>query len=368
MFVAGLEQIPFGPAALFSRDAESGLLLRARKTQDRTGRPLDREASYFLQHYALVREPSCVMIASGIHAGPGEPVFGSSQRRRCDGLIVVRPGLLRYLNYHGAGVHYQGHFERCRLRRSDDEELTLDEDTVEEDRFRQDLARALSTAAGGGRLRFEYEAVYACEFTHRQHFEYEDRQYGTVAALLRRAFPTESIVTPAYTPRWTQAGLCKAILAGRIQGFVALEGGRETKNDVASHLFSFLPQRCAIRPEEIGRQTKQHIADADPHRLPEDAVLRFCQNRCQTMTKRYFDTGNGNGPAVISTHLLAWLIEERGLKHFEIVHFAQYVFRDYFRSFLWHLLQSRHEEKQKPEGGSELTSMVLKLIANGFFG
>lgn len=121
---------------------------------------------------------------------------------------------------------------------------------------------------------------------------------------------------------FTRKALLKKVMDGQLDGFIGLRGGRETKQDKLSKLFSFVPQRSRVGLHEIGDATRMQIESLYEAR-DAPRVLQKYSERQYTLTKRYADYDNA-GLLVMSSELFRWLVKERGLDGFDVVHFLAY--------------------------------------------
>ena len=70
----------------------------------------------WVQWYMLeVAPPEALLCASNLHAGPGQLTFGRNWREKADLTVVLKPGKIRFLNFHGGYYHYRGHTPDCAL-------------------------------------------------------------------------------------------------------------------------------------------------------------------------------------------------------------------------------------------------------------
>ena len=159
------------------------------------------------------------------------------------------------------------------------------------------------------------------------------------------------------------------ILSGELTGFVVFKGGNETKRDKVSRLFSFIPQRCKVRPDEVGKVTRDQISSLYGEENAEKELKKHL-NKFFTITKGYADSDSG-GVTAMSTTLFRWLVKHRGLRNFEIVHFLAYRYRSYLKEWLEPMLLERQKLKEqikKGVPGTKVTSEIMKLICNSFYG
>ena len=367
-----MDDIPFGPGVLYSGEGANRCrhLTRLASSEDVHGNALDRQASLFIQYLALERFPNAKLVASGIHAGPGEICFGADRRQRADVTLVPEWGRILVANYHGGFWHYHGHFKRCPLDAGGG--VVMEPDTVKADVFKTGYAKALSAVAkrGAGRAIFEYRAFVECDFFHGRR-SFKARKTGKTYTQLRHLLQAEhgqDAVLGSDKAAWGSDELVKAIVEEEVHGFVAVAGGRETVRDKVSHLFSFVPQRSTVSADEVGEATRRQIdALYGPGSAKAASVLEDYTQRAFTLTKSYADL-RGAGVLVMSTTLFRWLLQHRAFSGFEIRHFLAYAYRDYLQPYLLNNLRARQAERAKPGGGSALMSEALKLISNSYYG
>ena len=92
------------------------VLSRLHHSEEVHSNVLDRQASVFLQYLMLEKFPNAKLVASGIHAGPGEVTFGADRRQRADATVITDWGRILVVNFHGGFWHYHGHFANCPRR------------------------------------------------------------------------------------------------------------------------------------------------------------------------------------------------------------------------------------------------------------
>ena len=193
------------------------------------------------------------------------------------------------------------------------------------------------------------------------------KQYKSLEELLENEHPEDSVLGYRFQSiRYEQ--MVPKILSKELTGFVVFKGGEESKKDKVSRLFSFIPQRCKVKPEEVGQVTKDQIKSLYGEERA-DKEMRKHLEKFFTLTKSYADSSGG--VTAMSTSLFRWLIKHRGLKNFRIVHFLAYRYRNYLKDWLEPMLLQRQKLKvQIKEGvpGTKVTSEILKLISNAFYG
>ena len=190
------------------------------------------------------------------------------------------------------------------------------------------------------------------------------KEYKTIRELLRQEYPVDSILG-FQTHTYTQQSALEGIMNGNVEGFVAIEGGRETARDKVSKLFSFVPQRGRVRASEIGAVTRKQLSALHGERA--EKMLRDLCSKSYTLTKSYADFER-SGVVAMSTWLLRWLVEKRKFRDFKIAHLLRYRHRSYLASYLVPKLLKRESVKERIARGEThlaLESEILKLLLNG---
>lgn len=119
------------------------------------------------------------------------------------------------------------------------------------------------------------------------------------------------------------------ITRGEIDGFVTITGGVECVMDAAGDHFGYAMQRNRVDPAELGEGfdllCRQNVRDRWPgleDDVFEEKVKEYKSQKCNqdiTMTRRNFQN-----TITISMRYLKWLIKERGLAHFSLLHVYAY--------------------------------------------
>ena len=185
--------------------------------------------------------------------------------------------------------------------------------------------------------------------------------------LLEREHPKDSVLGYKFSAI-RQKDVFPKIMSEELQGFVVFKNGEECAKDKVSRLFSFIPQRCKVREEEVGQVTKDQMVSLHG-KDKADKELKKHINKFFTLTKSYADS-NG-GVTVMSTTLFRWLVEKRQLSNFHIVHFLAYRYKNYLKEWLEPMLLRRQALKKKiseGESGLKVTSEIMKLLLNAFYG
>jgi hypothetical protein len=368
----------------------------------------------YLSHEA---RPESVLVFSGYHSGGGQLTFGPDRRRRADVALAIGDGsgrrTLEFHNYHGGAFHlpssYGGHLRDCpRARqagaggfraqgmsrsvaeslarlsaaRGDGEMCPAEEEESpslerDADALKEAYARALTRVAPD-RLAVAYAATFECDFLHRERVEIPGIRH--VASRQTPAGGPAQLMWPEEgqdlgegeerLPPWnwpppktsvSEAELVRSVVAGErtYEGFVVIAGGRETARDLPEGTFGFCHQRC--RAPVVGEFTAfqgREMEDLD------DASMKRSRDNEYTMTRRSFHDGG----ETISTPYLQFLVRERGLVDFRILHFVHYPLRLYIRPFVTSFLQRRWDISRRNKAGDvrpedSLMSSCLKLVS-----
>lgn len=364
-----------------------GDIVLTRMKENGPYKSMDAQESLFCQMMVLeVFEKECFRVFSDWHAGPGQMAFGSDRRQRADlTLINKRKKIteIKHYNYHGMIYHNTGnHIPSC----PEFEGGSYAPDTM--DYIKTELAKFM---CGVDKLiQFTYEAVNECDFFHKgmpdpsklnKHYEgrlssESKSKYKGVRDFLKREKKTDSVLGLG-TNSFSQRDLVRRIVNSKpnsegneFGGFVYISGGRETAgnfkpSNLDSSAFSFCHQRTVVKEKELGGFTKMQSEMLHERGLAGHE--KYIES-CQTVLKKTFPREG----ELIGLDYFRFLVTERGLKDYKILHFLFYRHKMYMTPFLNGLLQQRHNIK-KAGGGKIpqeflLKSNCLKLIPNSIYG
>ncbi len=377
-----MQELPYGTGSLYVTDPANPHLL---KRENRSLNATERAEAVAVQYLALgvherfIRLPASqhkpVRIFSSIHTGPGQQVFGYTEKQRADLTLVFdlsesssteKRIELHYFNYHGYHWHYEGHMDACPSTESRYESMKIVPQSQLMDNFRYAYAEAMSQVFPG-HVTFHYHVVYECELVHGIPVDsiLEPRSgkcYYNAQELLAAEMSEDFYLPP---PRqqlfFNKENLVSEIAKGQIDGFVTLRGGREARLEpTVSQHFGFCVQNFAPQPDQVSEYTKEQIARY--YNLPgEEQVDNFLLKQ----PPRTLNSTTFHSEETVSTNYLRWLMKERQFCDFEITHFLWYKFGHHSRKFIEPLLQLRHEMKKE---GNLPAAEVLKLILNGAYG
>jgi hypothetical protein len=146
-------------------------------------------------------------------------------------------------------------------------------------------------------------------------------------------------------------------------GFVVVAGGRETLtgDGVLPKQFGFCHQRCRLTPDQLGDFTRMQAIMMHGPKEADKELHRLLAN-LGTLAK----TGFHEGGELLTLDYARFLVRERGLKDFRVLHVMLYKTRHYLTQFFEMLLQLRHELLKVPN--SELSRLLLKLAGNSVYG
>lgn len=395
VFFPELRDIPYGTGSLYVQSEKN-----PRETLRKESRALnvtEREEAVVVQYLTLgghtkythlpaTRRPDRIM--SGIHAGPGQIVFGYTNKQRADLTMAFRrqphqdptttPVVqLFFHNFHGYHWHYEGHMPGCRSIEGMYRSFDIHVETARMDSFRRAYAAAMS-AVCPEQVTFAYDVSYSCEWFHDVPLPSLDesgdgnnkKTYCNITELLVAEREKEFYQPPPPKQEYLKTDvLVRDIVAGKIEGFVTLRGGRERgkkserrKNPLstlARDHFGFCVQNYAPRKDQISEYTKTQIGEY--YGLDEEGVDKFLDKQ----PSRTLNSTTFHSEETISTAYLRWLIVHRGFVDFEITHFLWYKFAAHPRSFIEPLLQLRHRLKKE---GNIAAAEAVKLIVNSDYG
>ena len=85
------------------------------KTQEIYRNQMRMLGNVWAQYQALEKFPDAKLVASQIHAGPGEIPFGKNHKHGVDLTVVEDWGVITMKQFHGGYFHYAGHVDDCDL-------------------------------------------------------------------------------------------------------------------------------------------------------------------------------------------------------------------------------------------------------------
>ena len=413
--------MPYGEGALYG-DARGGkgvgesVFRRLDRQRDSTARTSCMESlwsQYVASGRAEGRVPFRVM--GNFFAGPGQLSTCNSVGRRADLTVVERPGKIVFRQFHGLRAHGLGHRASCRrynpavddvdpderieaaggeLSDSDDDDEWSDEDEAwSEDEFEEefevggsrtyDPVRAGKTAEGD-ELLIRYcralndacrKAGFPVEFDHRVEYEcdyFHDNEIEPGRTDLRKLLEEElgdDCLVGFRESSFTESELLRRILFDDdFGGFCTIRGGYEAREDTAALMHAFLHTHQRPRgvdelgeyAVEVRRQELGLVTSAEARQKLEKELAR---RPALTMVRRSY------GPDTLTTmsmENLRFLVRERHLTGFRLVHAARYNLRTWHHQLVADMLQRRWELKKT--GAGMLAEKTCKLFLNSGFG
>jgi hypothetical protein len=217
---------------------------------------------------------------------------------------------------------------------------------------------------------FTYSRSFACDWMHgqllpsfNQSESKEPKFFYNIVEQLAAERSDDFYDPPSVTQKYfDKKKLVQDIVAGRLDGFVTLRGGRERgegsrKSPINN--FGFCVQNYAPSRDQISQYTKEQIAEF--HGLDEEGVSKYLSRQpARTLNSTTF-----HSEETISSAYLRWLVKKRNFCDFDITHFLWYRFDSHPREFIEPLLQRRHKLKQE---GNIAAAEAIKLIVNSDYG
>ena len=328
---------------------------------------MDSPESLWVQYLALQEYPDAMRLFSHWTVGPGQISAGYERRRRLDCLVVERPGTFVMSNFH-EDSHYRGHKDNCRLneavnfdpvgtRRNSDSELSSEEEeeveeggnrgvfrltekTAEGNSILRDYAEIMNEAVRKARLadqayprlEFKVRLDYECDFLHGKTFETSEGKKVRLKKWLKKKFP-DSHVGFKMNPLTEKELLRRLLTSPSLGGFVVIKGGREKREDTTSSLMGFcLTKHQTKDVSELGKFALRlacQAGDLDPdkpsdRRKARQRLERACRTRRLTMCNKSF---GDETHSTLSLQQLRFLVRERGLRDFSLVHYLHYDYR-----------------------------------------
>lgn len=414
--------MPYGEAALYG-DARGGAgageskFRRLDRLRDRTLRTSSME-SLWSQYVASGRTGRKVplRVMGNFFAGPGQISTCNSVGRRADLTVVEEPGRIVFRQFHGLRSHGLTHRPSCRRfnpaeddvdpeerdwtpeeqsSASEDEEDETDyenwsEDVSDEEEeepvgrgssFERRLARrtlwndellirycrTLNDACreAGLDVRFDHKIEYECDYFHRNEIE---PGHADLRELLEEQMGDECALG-FREEEFTESELLRRLLFDEdFGGFVTIRGGFESRDDTAALMHAFLHTNQKPRGvDELGqyavdvRRQELGLTSADEARTNLEKELR--RKAPLTLVRRSY------GPDALTTmsaENLRFLVRERHLTRFRLVHVARYHLRGWHHGLIADMLQRRWELKKA--GAGTLAEKTCKLFLNSGFG
>jgi hypothetical protein len=417
-----LAGLPFGNGVLFNLDERDGKYKKLPVAEDKKSCLMNTQESIFCQ-YLSYRNPEAQFVFSNFHAGPGQVVFGNNDKRRVDCTLVFPPGSVvrdregrptgrvrrrqevRYVNYHSNFCHYNNdHRQYCPVGLAEEQAMDdsgcmrvrpiLDEDnicrieaalandfknedTVSSDHFSreyaQQMARVRPSRDHEG-LKVVYEIYTECElFCHPRVNAVSsndgERAYPSIRELLLKEFKNSTVLN-SKRKVLTYDEIMEMVFNHEDSddfGFVLITGGEETADDKLQKLkLGFCLQRDYPKLDRIGAFTRFQNEAANEAGYNYVPLEERCKTK-QTFAKMGFHQGG----ETLSLPYFKWLVQERKLKNFKILHFVHFKRKDFLTSWYDDKLQVRHEFRRGIGQAKEINSsaaLCLKLILNANYG
>ena len=376
--VAEMEELPYGTGSLYVEDEKNPHLL---KQETRALNATERAESVAIQfllfgghtrYTGFKQKP--MRVFSSVHTGPGQLVFGYSEKQRADLMLAFQREdvtsknkskmELHFFNYHGYHWHYDGHMDECPSTDDRYTSMFVHKDSQLKDNFRFAYATAMSRVFKQN-VTFHYHVIYECELVHGipvPSILQPGKTFFSAQELLAEEMPDDFYLPPPPTKKiYNKETLISDIACGKVDGFVTLRGGREARQEpTVCNNFGFCVQNYAPQPSELSRHTKNQIASYYGLKTEKEVDNFLLKQAPRTLNSTTF-----HSEETISTNYLRWLMQERDFVDFQITHFLWYKFGHQSRRFIEPLLQLRHEMKKE---GNLPAAEVLKLILNGAYG
>ncbi len=419
--------MPYGEGALYG-DSRGGngvgesTFRRLDRQRDRTARTSCME-SLWSQYVASGRAEGKVpfRVMGNFFAGPGQISTCNSVGRRADLTVVEQPGKIVFRQFHGLHAHGLGHRASCRRYNpavddvdpdyneripSDDVESVGGESTDKdewsdavadeawsEDEFEEEIevvgsktydrcrarktarddelliryCRALNDACqkAGFPVEFGHRIEYECDYFHNNEIE---PGRTDLRKLLEEELGDECLVGFREST-FTESELLRRILFdGDFGGFCTIRGGFESREDTAALMHAFLHTHQRPRGvDELGEYAvevrRQELGLVTSGEARQKLGKEIKRRPALTMVRRSY------GPDTLTTmsmENLRFLVKERHLTGFRLVHVARYNLRTWHHQLVADMLQRRWELKKT--GAGMLAEKTCKLFLNSGFG
>ena len=382
---SALFDLPFGPGILTYKCQDDDNLSTT-KIYDRHSQYLmNSSESKVVQYLSLVRYPEAMRVYSQYHSGPGQICYSKSFKKRVDLTLVMRPGVLKIIQYHDTYSHVNkksSHDLACKFNR-DGKQLDYNRETLLSDDQNYRYAKWISEKVPN--LKITYEVLNECQFFHDNPLP-ENPNYTSPIEYLRKFHPKDCL----FKPEWLEIGqtiepsfiLDKILNTKECEAsFVVVRAGaKECVDDEVSQLFGFCLQKNSPSTEEIGPEAKKLAIDIVSKRVVQregEDVINYERRVLQAADKYLTDRLKTNftltrksfkSDQCLPVAYFKFLVEKRKLlPSVQILHYLHYEGRDYAAPYMKRLLQSRHDLILAGLKNS-LSSQVDKLQANTAYG
>lgn len=329
----------------------------------------NRTESLAVQYFALEKYPDSVRTYTYQHSGCGQIQLGPTAKRHVDQVLVFdTPDGVEWLciNIHEFGSHCVGplgHKAECKRYKGVDP--TFNEDTKMLDRFNTAYCEHITRS---GFVRMKYSVMTECDLWHGNALKVAskgelqidqlscqassvlldstktDKEFVRMTSpenkeefktMMFRLQPEDFVARQNFmTGIKTESDMLNHITRSEIDGFVTICGGVELADDLASQSMAYCISRSLPQPDELGEGFYILCRQMAREKFPwlegealEERTREIMEKRCSsriTMTRKNFPH-----PVTISMSYLRWLIKERKLSHFSILHVYAYRYVDF---------------------------------------
>ena len=374
--------LPFGSSCFYVRSRKTGNLEPVSKVFDPSIGCFEREEALFCQFMNYGSFPEALNVASAFNAGPGQLPFGRGKWPA--DLTLSLPGQERSLplsldtrkesrdwskrtvavfNYHGFYHNdNRGHQSWCQQHTGDEDgDLRFNDETNEEDSLLRDYAQAMSSVHEG--LDFTYTVLTPCSFFHGNPLPgvQGENSHCSLRKYLEKEHGDKCVFTRRYENGVGESKLVSDIVAEKVEGFITIEGGEESCKDTASWSFAFCHTRDNQSVSELGSQALSIFAERfGGDKDKGEKMLRKRLSASQaTLTRKHF-----SGLNTISSAFFRFLVKERRLTNFKVVHFMECAVRHFLTPWVLNLLENRWKIKKGLMGKVDCSEFALKIILN----
>jgi hypothetical protein len=199
--------------------------------------------------------------------------------------------------------------------------------------------------------------------------------YTSVNKLLREKYPDDSVLAPSERVLDREKLVAdltsddEATWAPYAGCFVSIRGGKETSRDAFAANTGLCFQRAPPSRSGTGRELGPYARKICAWTVGEtdaDSYLRKRSSVPLTLARRSFPSDGQ--VSTMSVEYFRFLVRERGLQGFELVHLIVYQRRFWNREFMWNDVLVRRHELVKAGLRDSLEAATCKLFGNALFG
>ena len=238
--------------------------------------------------------------------------------------------------------------------------MEFNDATNDEDRLLKNYAIAMSSVHEN--LDFTYTILTPCSFFHGNPLPgVQDSKPTNVKKYLEERHPDKCVFTRKYAKGVSETRLVADIVSEKVDGFITIEGGEEACKDTPSWAFAFCHTRDHQTVSELGSQARAVFTErfGGDSNKGEKMLKKRLEATQATLTRKHF-----SGLNTLSSAFFRFLVKERRLTNFKVVHFMECAVRPFLSPWVLDLLENRWKIKKGLAGKVDCCEFALKIILN----